>query len=413
VSAVAAGCALLLLAGAANAAGTTGAWTNVTSNLANMPSECGNLTMLSAVPGSGAVIAGVATRGLWQSSDGGASWARLGSGPGSANITNRPSWLAYDPRTPTVFWESGIYNGGGAYKTTDAGNTFVQLGPVTHDDFISVDFAHPDRKTLLVGGHERAQTVWKSTDGGQTWANIGANLPDGTGFSSDPLLLDAQTYVVNADRSWSQGAPGIFRTTDGGATWAKVSAVGPSGPPLVAADGTIYWSAGDALVKSTDRGMSWSRVGGGLANAMHPIQLPDGRLVTASQTTLVASGDGGQTWSPIGPQLPYAPAGVVYSPGQKAFFIWHWDCGNKVLPDAIEVLSYDAGAAAEATPAPTSVPADNAVAPADTGMPPDASAAPDTSETGIAPDDGSSVPDDTGLGPDDSAPTPASDATDQ
>ena len=33
-------------------------WVNVTGNLANMASECGNLTLLSAVPGSNTVIAG-------------------------------------------------------------------------------------------------------------------------------------------------------------------------------------------------------------------------------------------------------------------------------------------------------------------------------------------------------------------
>ena len=34
-------------------------WTNVTANLADMPSECGNLCLLSAVPGQDKIIAGV------------------------------------------------------------------------------------------------------------------------------------------------------------------------------------------------------------------------------------------------------------------------------------------------------------------------------------------------------------------
>jgi hypothetical protein len=320
-----------------------GAWQNVTGNLANMTSECGNLMLLSTVPGSPKVVAGIALQGLWANSDGGTSWSKLGTQPGSASIVNRPSWIAYDPRDPTTFWESGMYNGGGAYRTSDSGFSFVQLGSLSHTDFISVDTGDPQRRTLLVGGHESARTVWKSSDGGQNWVNVGTTLPEGTGFSTDPLVIDAHTYLVNADRGWSQGAPGIFRTTDGGATWAKVSGVGPSGPPLVATDGTIYWLSGDGVVRSSDRGVNWERVGSGLA--VRPIQLPDGRLASASRTTLLVSEDRGATWSPIGPKVPYEPAGLVYSDGQQAFYVWHGGCGSTVLADAIGKLPFAVGAA--------------------------------------------------------------------
>ena len=141
-------------------------WVNVTSNLANVPSECGNLTILSAMPRSNTLIAGVAQQGLWTSTDAGASWQRLGTGEGSARIINRPSWISFDPAQPARFYESGIYNDGGAYATSDGGTTFAQLGTVSHNDFVSVDYTDPARKTLLAGGHEQAQMVWKSTDSG-------------------------------------------------------------------------------------------------------------------------------------------------------------------------------------------------------------------------------------------------------
>ena len=323
----------------AGSAAAADGWTNVTSNLANMQSECGNLTLLSPVPGSNTLIAGVAQKGLWATSDGGASWQPLGTGQGSARISNRPSWISYDPLNPAHFYESGIYSGGGAFATTTGGTTFAQLGTVTHNDFVSIDYTDPDRKTLLVGGHEQPRTVWKSTDSGKSWTNVGVNLPAGTGFSSDPLIIDAKTYLVNAAGS-GQATPGIFRTTDGGATWTRVSSLGPNGAPLVTSDGNIYWAVADALAKSSDHGVTWSLVGGGFVNE-HPIEVPGGRLVTAQQDTLVVSSDGGASWEPLGPQLPYSPAGVVYSESQKALFIWHWDCGTRVPADAIEKLSYE------------------------------------------------------------------------
>lgn len=89
------------------------------------------------------------------------------------------------------------------------------------------------RRTLLAGGHEQSRTVWKSVDGGQTWTNIGATLPEGTKFSSNPLLLDASTYVVNAS-GWGKGTGGVYHTADGGATWTQVSTLEADGAPCAA-----------------------------------------------------------------------------------------------------------------------------------------------------------------------------------
>src|SRR5438876_11715599 len=85
-------------------------WVNVTGNLANLPSECGNLCLLSVVPGQDRIIAGIAKQGLWESRDGGMVWTRLGQGTGSDTVVNRPSRIVYDPANADIFWESGIYN---------------------------------------------------------------------------------------------------------------------------------------------------------------------------------------------------------------------------------------------------------------------------------------------------------------
>jgi photosystem II stability/assembly factor-like uncharacterized protein len=300
-------------------------WLNVTGTLANMASECGNLTMLSPVPRSDTIIAGVALKGLWANSRGSA-WVHLG-GVESDDITNRPSWIVYDPLNRSTFWESGSYNGGGVYQTTDAGNTFRRLGSISRIEYVSVDFRDVDRQTLLAGGHEQSQTVYRSTDGGRTWENIGLNLPANVGFSVDPLIINSITYVVN-------NAQGVYRTSNGGNSWQRTSIQGPSGPPLVTSNGTIYWPANGGLLKSTDSGSTWTQVGSDI-RSVHPIELPDGRLVSVGANNLVISADGGSTWSPFGATLPFTPAGLIYSPGRRAFFVWHSDCGGVVLSDAV------------------------------------------------------------------------------
>src|SRR4030095_14057537 len=137
--------ALLLVAAQRPVSGTTAeTWVNVTGSLAHKMSECGTLTYLSPVPKSDAVIAGVAARGLWVNISG-TTWSRLGDAEGSERISNRPTWIVYDPKDPNVFWASGAYGETGIYKTTDGGKTFRRLGNIGHKEFASGDFPDPQR----------------------------------------------------------------------------------------------------------------------------------------------------------------------------------------------------------------------------------------------------------------------------
>ena len=328
----------------------TAQWVNVTANLAGLPSECGNMCLLSAVPGQDKIIAGIAKRGLWQTADGGATWTALGQGANSESIVNRPSRILYDPADAKKFWESGIYNSFGIYRTGDGGQSFQHLGSAKHNDYVSVDFTDSQRRTLLAGGHEQSRTVWKSTDGGQTWTNIGANLPEGTKHSSNPLLLDASTYLVNAS-GWGQGTGGVFRTSNGGATWTQTSALEANDAPLRASDGSIYWplASGRGIIRSTDQGQTWTQpCGPGVIKGSQFIELPDGKLAAVAGKGIKISADHGVTWTPAGEPTPVPPAGVIYAPARQAFFIWHWDCKNQVLTNAIWRHDYPV----EAKPSP-------------------------------------------------------------
>ena len=316
-------------------------WVNVTGNLAGMASECGNLGRVSADPQVDLLIVGVAKKGLFGSTDGGATWKPLGA-TGDV-ITNRISYVAYDPAAAMTFWESGIYNGGGVYKTTDGGATFKQVGNVTHCDSVSVDFGDPNRMTLLAGSHEQALKLFRSTDGGANWKDIGAALPADSGFCTISTILDSKTFVVGCG-GWYGGKPGIHRTTDGGGMFTQVSDVGVAGQPLRASDGSIYWAGHQAggLYKSTDQGQHFAQVADpSKARSVEPIELPDGRIVTVGGTTLMASADHGTTWQPLADPLPFTPSGVTYSAFRNAFYVWQWDCKDVVLPNAIMRFGYD------------------------------------------------------------------------
>ncbi len=317
-------------------------WVNVTSNLAGMTSQCGNMTYVSAKPDEDLVIAGIALQGLWGSTDGGTSWHQLGMGGGSATITNRPGSIVYDPVRHNVFWESGIYNSNGVYRTDNGGSVFRALGSIHHSDTVSVDFTDPNRLTLLAGGHEQKQTVYRSQDGGNTWSNIGVNLPAGSAFSSYPLVINSKTFFAGCFPSWGGGTGGIYQSDDSGATWKFASVQGGGAQPLVASDGSIYWPSGDgAMMRGTGSGSNWvwnQTVASGTLTNVHPIELPDGRIVSLSRQHVMISSDHGVNWQSFGPQLPFTPVGITYSDFDKSFYIWQFDCGNKVLLNAIMKL---------------------------------------------------------------------------
>ncbi len=337
----------------------TGQWTIVTSNLAGLGSECGNMSNLSSKPDEDLLIAGIAQQGLWGSTNGGGTWTPMGQADaGSAVITNRTSQIVYDPVHPHTFWESGLYNAGGVYETTDDGVTFAWLGNVTHNDSVSVDFTDPLRQTLLAGTHEQSGHLFRSTNGGSAWTDIGPNLPAGTGFSTQVLVIDAMTHLLGAQEYNDTGAGlGIFRTIDGGQTWTQVFSSPVQDHPLVASDGSIYWSLVNnaGMARSVDNGQTWATtVGTGVIATSTPIELPDGRIASLGPQAVMISSDHGTTWHAVSVPFPtsdagaaYAAVGLVYSQYEKAFFIWHFDCVAFTFPqdlvpaDAIERFEFD------------------------------------------------------------------------
>lgn len=310
-------------------------WVNVTGSLAGMASECGNLTLVAADPCSGRVIAGVAKVGLYATSDGGASWDKLGTGAGSASIGHRPSSIIFDPEHPEVFYETGIYGAlnDGVFKTEDSGATFQHLGEIGHIDLIGVDFTDPERKTLLAGVHETKRKLWLSRDGGMSWNDIGMALPEDSHFSSAPLVLDADRFLLGAC-GWGDGTCGVLASDNGGASWSSKSTEAPAGQPLWMKDGNMVWPTiyGSGALISANSGESWTKVDGPRST---PVELPDGRIVAVGGDHLILSSDAGETWTAIGEPLPFQAAGVAYSPARQTFFIWHNDCGESVLADAV------------------------------------------------------------------------------
>jgi photosystem II stability/assembly factor-like uncharacterized protein len=320
-------------------------WVSAAANLVGMQSECGNLSLVSNRPDRDMLIASIAQHGLWASLDGGASWTPLGQGPGSGTITNRGSSIVYDPAHADTFWESGIYNGAGVYRTDDNGVTFHQLGDAHHIDAVGIDLTDPARRTLLVGAHQSA-TLLRSSDGGATWTDISASLPSGVGFASGPFVVAAKEFLLGTNHGT---ASAIYRSTDGGATWKAVYNGGVVGQVAIGG-GKMYWMLENGgLVKSSDGGATWTAAArAGTLSVDAPVLqvLPDGTLAAVGGQGIVTSSDQGATWHKIGPPIPFLANGFTYSPFRKAFYAWHFTCNrdngeNPVPADSMNPVMAD------------------------------------------------------------------------
>jgi len=175
--------------------------------------------------------------GVYKSVDAGKSWTNVGL-PESEHI----GMIAIDPRdsdTVYVASQGPLWNSGGdrgLYKTTDGGATWERVLHVSDDTGINeihLDPRDPDvmyasayqrRRhvwTLINGGPESG--VWKSTDAGATWREINKGLPEEDkgriGLDISPVNPDVVYAIVEAQQDKS----GFFRSTDRGESWERMS----------------------------------------------------------------------------------------------------------------------------------------------------------------------------------------------
>ncbi len=194
--------------------------------------------------------------------------------------------------------------GGGVWKSPNAGVTWEPIfdsQPIASIGAIAV--APSNRNVIYVGTGESdirsalssGDGVYKSTDGGKSWTNIG--LRDTRQISRivvDPQNADV-VYVAALGHAYGPNPErGVFKSTDGGATWTKTLYKGPdigasdlsiaSANPAVLFAGmwqthrppwTTYAPVdgpGGGLYRSSDSGASWTQLTG------HG--LPDGDMGT-------------------------------------------------------------------------------------------------------------------------------------
>jgi photosystem II stability/assembly factor-like uncharacterized protein len=146
--------------------------------------------------------------GLYKSADGGAHWNRLHVGIDGREVRS----LALDGRDPRVVY-AGI-DREGIFKSNDAGTSWQKLRwKMTEYQIPAIAVAPQDSQTLfagVVGGKGRHGGVYKSVDGGMTWALKLA----------DPGITHIAISAKNSGTLYAASfGTGLHRSLDGGETW--------------------------------------------------------------------------------------------------------------------------------------------------------------------------------------------------
>jgi photosystem II stability/assembly factor-like uncharacterized protein len=258
----------------------------------------GRIAALDAVPGETlTVYVGAASGGVWKSTDGGLTFE-----PIFDDHTQSIGAITVDRANPDVVWvgtgetwtRNSVSVGTGIYKSTDAGETWKQVGLADSERIARIVLDPEDSDTVYVcaTGHlwdaNEERGVYKSTDGGETWERI-LHVDADTGCADidiDPqdgrILYAGMWQFRRQPWTFSSGGPGsgLFKSTDGGTTWKKLTqdlpegdlgriavAVAPSRPRVIYA---VVEAEETALYCSEDLGEHWTSVNNAMAVSMRP-----------------------------------------------------------------------------------------------------------------------------------------------
>jgi photosystem II stability/assembly factor-like uncharacterized protein len=258
--------------------------------------------------------------GVYKSTDGGAHWKLMG-----LKNSFQISRIAIDPLHPdTVLvaamgspWADSADRG--VYRTTDGGATWTKVlyaGPSVGISDMAMDPKNPQivfaatyrfRRTpwsYSDGGPEDA--IYKSIDGGATWKKL-----SGHGLPTEPVariglaIAPSQPNVVYAVMGSNEGV--LWRSDDGGKHWTLVSknqevdvrpfyfshiAVDPKNPNHV-------FALSNDLMESTDGGKSFHAIAKKIHGDHHAIWIDpegSGRIIEGNDGGVALSTDNGAHW---------------------------------------------------------------------------------------------------------------------
>jgi len=197
-----------------------------------------------------------------RSTDGGTTRTSFG-----ATTSDRRNWVTpvvFDPNNPAIMY----YGGNRLNRSTNSAATWTVISPdltrgsggtggTPFGTITTIAVARSNSQVIYVGTDDGR--VWITRNTGTSWSEITAGLPTRwmTRLAVDPANADVAYVSVSGYRNGDPGAH-VFSTTNGGSTWTDISAGLPDAP---CNDVVLNPRNPAVLYAGTDVGV-WARTGG-------------------------------------------------------------------------------------------------------------------------------------------------------
>jgi len=170
---------------------------------------------------------------LGKTIDGGISFFQVLSGIDQAEPNNWSTPVVMDPNDHLVLY----YGTDRIYRTTDGASSWTPISgdftdgiPGTRLGTVTTIAVSPVNSSIIWAGTDDSH-VWVTSDYGNSWKDVSANLPYRwvTRVVPDPLNQDI-AYVTFSGLKWVDPQPHVFRTEDLGQNWTDISNNLPDAP---------------------------------------------------------------------------------------------------------------------------------------------------------------------------------------
>jgi photosystem II stability/assembly factor-like uncharacterized protein len=255
------------------------------------PSRGGRVTTVTGVPSQPRTFyMGVASGGLFRTTDNGATWVPITDGKVPLGSTGDVAVANSDPNviylgTGSDGVRSNVSTGRGVYKSTDAGETwkFAGLYNAGQIGAVRIHPTNPDIVWVAAGGDifkpNDERGIFKTTDGGKTWRKV-LFVSNSIG-AMDVELQPGNPNIVYAWMSRLERKPwtiisgaregGFYKSTDGGETFTQIRTglpnelIGKGNLAVTAANpnriyALIEAKPGGGLYRSEDAGQTWALI---------------------------------------------------------------------------------------------------------------------------------------------------------
>ena len=335
---------------------STGIWnsTNGGKNWLQSSVSVGSVLSLSSSSNGLKAVAGILLGGINYSTDGGANWTPSNENSGSF------SFISISGDGTRAVAGSKIL-GTKLWYSVNSGQTWQQASSPSLNyanyEFTSVSINSNGTNAVAVGKYLSDTSLWYSTDGGANWT-ISLTVPNflSNGSFTFVVISSDGTKVIAGGDAGSSSSIGLYYSTNGGQNWLSAVLI-PNIPGIIFISASISTnglkmvasSDNTGIWYSTNNGQTWNQGYSGV-NVSNAVISGDGQNAVAGGSLgnigLLYSINSGQSWTQTSITTNNFPSIVINNDGTRAIAanfdngvgLWYSECTEQIIPCSTDFI---------------------------------------------------------------------------